>query len=87
MRTATAREFRDHATTLFKAEEPVLVTRRGKIVGFFVPAAGGALPLEIKKDLFYALTGEIKTFMKARRLTEEGILADFEAARKARRRR
>lgn len=87
MKTATVREFRDHATTFLKAEEPVLVTRRGKIVGFFVPAAGAALPLEIKKELFYALSGEIRTFMKARRLTEEGILADFEAARKSRRRR
>lgn len=87
MKTATVREFRDHATTFLKAEEPVLVTRRGKIVGFFVPAAGPTLPLEIKKELFYALTGEIRTFMKARRLTEEGILADFEAARKSRRRR
>ena len=86
MRTATVREFRDHATTFLKAEEPVLVTRRGKIVGFFVPTAGASVPLEIRKELFYALTGEIRTFMKARRVTEEGMLADFEAARKARRR-
>lgn len=87
MRTATVRQFGDGATTFLKAEEPILVTRRGRIVGFFVPATGGALPLEIKKELFYGLTGEIRALMRARRLTEEGVLADFEAARKARRRR
>ena len=87
MKTATVREFRDHATAFLRAEEPVLVTRHGKIVGFFVPTAGPTVPLEIRKELFYALTGEIRTFMRARRVTEKGILADFETARKARRRR
>src|SRR5437763_216892 len=59
MRTATVREFRDQATTLLKATEPILVTRRGKIVGVFLPSSGSAVPLEIKRDLFYALTDGI----------------------------
>ena len=87
MRMATVREFRDRATTYLKETEPILVTRRGKIVGFFLPATGAALPLEIKKDLFDALTREIRSMMKARGITEEAILADFDKARKARRRR
>ena len=87
MRTATVREFRDRATTFLKETEPILVTRRGKIVGFFLPATGATLPLEIKKELFDALTQKIRSAMKARGLTEEGILGDFEKARKARRRR
>lgn len=87
MKTATVRQFRDRATSLFKQEEPIIVTRRGKIIGFFLPASGEALPLEIKKDLFSTLTGEIRASMKNHHLTEDAILADFEKTRKARRRR
>ena len=87
MRTATVREFRDRATSLLRTTEPILITRRGRIVGFFLPANGKALPLEIKKDLFYALAREIRSLMKARKVPEETVLDDFETARKARRRR
>lgn len=87
MRTATVREFRDQATKLLKETEPILVTRRGRIVGFYLPATGTSLPLEIKKDLFYVLTRTIRRMMKERRVAEETILADFEEARRARRRR
>ena len=87
MKTATVRQFRDRATSLFKQEEPVIVTRHGKIVGFYLPAIGEALPLEIKRDLFSTLTNEIRATMKSRGLTEDAILADFEKARKTRRRR
>lgn len=58
-------------------------TRRGEIVGFFIPAAGESLPLEIKKDLFTTLTDEIRSAMKNRGLTEDAVLADFEKARKS----
>lgn len=87
MKTATVREFRDQATKLLKEPEPIMVTRRGKIVGFFLPATGESVPLEIKKDLFYTITQEIRTVMKTHGIQEETILADFEKARKARRRR
>lgn len=87
MKTATVRQFRDRATSLLKQEEPIMVTRRGKIVGFFLPAVGESLPLEIKKDLFTTLTAEIRSALKNRGFTEDAILADFEKARKARRRR
>ena len=87
MKTATVRQFRDRATSFLKQEEPIIVTRRGKIVGFFLPTSGEALPLEIKKDLFSTLTGEIRASMKSHHLTEDAILADFEKTRKARRRR
>ncbi len=87
MRTATVREFRDQATKLLRQDEPLIVTRHGKIVGFFLPASDETLPLEIRRDLFSVLTDEIRSAMKKRRLTEGAILADFETTRKARRRR
>jgi hypothetical protein len=87
MKTATVREFRDRATTWLKEEEPILVTRRGRIVGFFLPATGAAVPLEIKKELFYTLTNHFRSLIKTRRLTEETLLGEFETTRSARRRR
>lgn len=87
MRTATVREFRDQATKLLKETEPILVTRRGRIVGFYLPATGTSLPLEIKRDLFYVLTRSIRRMMKERGVAEETVLADFEETRTARRRR
>ncbi len=87
MRTATVLEFRDQATKLLKERETILVTRRGRIIGFFLPATGPALPLEVKRELFSGLTDEVRRVMKTRRVSEEAVLGDFEASRKARRRR
>lgn len=87
VRTATVREFRDQATKLLRETELLLVTRRGRILDFYLPATGTSLPLEIKKELFYALTRAIRRRMKVRGVTEETILADFEQTRKARCRR
>jgi hypothetical protein len=85
MITASVRDFRDRATQMLKQREPVMITRHGKVVGFFMPATGEALPLEIKRDLFYALTDSVRLAIKDRGLTEEGVLADFEKTRAARR--
>ena len=87
MITATVRDFRDRATKMLNKDEPVMITRRGKVVGFFMPTAGQSLPLEIKRDLFYALTDSIRLASKGRGVTEEGLLADFKSTRVARRRR
>lgn len=64
-----------------------MVTRRGRIVGFFLPAVGESFPLEIKKDLFTTLTDEIRSAMKDRGIAEDIVLADFEKTRNTRRRR
>jgi len=87
MKTATVREFRDRATTLLKTTEPILVTRRGKIIGFSLPSTGAAVPLEIRRELFYALTDGVRRLARAKGLSEEAVVADFKAARSARRRR
>jgi hypothetical protein len=87
MKTATVREFRDRATAWLREDEPILVTRRGRIVGFFLPAAGAAVPLEIRKDIFYALTNHFRKLIKRRGLTEEKLVGEFESTRPARRRR
>jgi hypothetical protein len=87
MKTATVREFRDRATTLLRASEPIVLTRRGKIIGFFLPSTSAAVPLEIRRDLFYSLTDGIRRLSRAKGLSEDKAIADFKAARQARRRR
>jgi len=87
MKIATVRQFRNRATSLLKEEEPVIVTRYGKIVGFYLPAVGEAISLKIKQDLFLTVTDEIRARVKGRGLAEGAILDDFEKTRKARHRR
>ena len=87
MKIETVRQFRNRATSLIKQEESVIVTRYGKIVGFYLPAVGEAISLKIKQDLFLTITDEIRATVKGRGLTEGAILDDFEKTRKARHRR
>src|SRR2546426_4380301 len=71
MRTATVREFRDRATVLLRGTDPILVTRRGKIVGFFVPAASTVVPLDIRREIFYTVTSAVRRMVRSRGLTEK----------------
>lgn len=85
MKISTVREFRDQATGLLKSKVPVLVTRRGRLAGIFLPCPRASLPLEMKRELFGMLSAAIARQIKRRGLTEDEILADFEGWRKERR--
>ena len=37
MRVTPVKEFKAHATRYLREREPILITRRGKLVGFFIP--------------------------------------------------
>lgn len=85
MRISSVREFRDHATSLFRSDDPILVTRRGKVAGVFLPWREASLPVDFKRELFAMLTTEIAHQLKKKRLTEKTVLQDFERWRKGRR--
>ena len=85
MRVSTVREFRDKATTLLRATEPDLITRRGRMAGVFFPSPDGSLPIDLKQQLTDMLTAEIARQIKKSGATEKEILSDFESWRKARR--
>jgi hypothetical protein len=87
MRIATVKDFRDNTTKMFRSTEPVLITRKGKVAGFFIPFEGEMLPLELKKELQLAIAEMIKKNLQAEGLSEEDILEDFEKTRNSRRRR
>lgn len=88
MKVATVREFRDKATSYFKDEEPILVTRHGKVAGLYLPIEHPeSFPLELRKELFTSFGEAISRSLEKKGITEEKLLANFNAFKKARRRR
>ena len=85
MRISTVREFRDRATGLLRSKDPILVTRRGRLAGVFLPLQENSLPLDFRQELFSMLTSEIARDLRKRNLNEKEILSDFEHWRKKRR--
>jgi hypothetical protein len=88
MKVATVREFRDKATSYFKAEQPVLVTRYGKVTGLYLPIEHPeSFPLELRKDLLVRIGDSISRSLAQKGISEEKLLADFKTFKKTRRRR
>jgi hypothetical protein len=88
MKVATVREFRDKATRYFKLEEPVLVTRHGKVTGLYLPIEHPeSFPLELRKDLLIRIGESISHSLAGKGISEEKLLADFKTFKKTRRRR
>jgi len=84
MRISSVREFRDRATTLLRSEDPVVVTRRGRVAGVFLPWREATLPVDLRRQLFAMLTAEIARQLKKKRGQEQDILRDFARWRKGR---
>jgi hypothetical protein len=85
MRISTVREFRDNASGMLRAKDPILVTRRGKLAGIFFPRPEATLPVELKREMFGILSAEIGRQLRKRGVREEEILADFAVWRRAKR--
>lgn len=64
---------------------PILVSRRGRSVGVFFPRPEASLPIELKRELFGALSAEIARHIRKGGLNEEDILTEFESWRKSKR--
>ena len=85
MKIVTLRDFRDRATEMFRSDDVVLVTRDGLPAGFFVPWTTSDLPDNVRREVFGKLADLIGAQRRAVGVTEEEVLADFAAARRARR--
>jgi hypothetical protein len=85
MRVSTIREFRDHASRLMRDSQPLLVTRRGRLAGIFLPWTADTLPTDLKKELFLALSADMGRQLKKTKTSEEAVLADFDLWKKKRR--
>jgi hypothetical protein len=87
MKISTVREFRDNASGMLRAKDPILVTRRGKLAGIFFPRPESTLPVELKREMFGILSAEVGRHIRKAGLSEDEVLADFESWRKTRRKK
>lgn len=82
MRTTTVKEFRDQATKLLRGSEPLLITRRGKAAGLYLPLEETQdLPFELRKELQLSLAWSVRQAMEEKGISEEELLEGFERAR------
>lgn len=85
MKIATVKQFRDKATLFLKEDFPLLITRRGKIAGLYMPFESDYVPLEFAKELQWAIASLVQNKLEEKGLHEKEILEDFEKQRKSRR--
>jgi hypothetical protein len=87
MKMASVREFRNGIGDILDASGPVMITRHGKLAGFFLPWKKGVeLPLEIMRAAFKEHTKDLEKAFAGMDINEEEMIADFEKWRKNRRR-
>ena len=88
MKISSVREFRQKSPSWMKRGEPVIVTRHGRIAGLFLPLQNpNDLPDDLRRGLLDKIGAAVWGRMAAQGATESGILRDFEAFKKRRRRR
>ncbi len=76
-------EFRAHAGDLLDSGEPVFITHQGEATAVYLPLKPDDMPMELRKKLAYQLAAEMRAHLEAQGVSEEQVLDDFRAARKA----
>lgn len=72
--------------TFLEEEEPVLITRKGKISGLYLPLEHpDQIPEDLRRDLISAVGRHIAGALEAKGVQEEEILEDFDEFRRRRR--
>jgi hypothetical protein len=84
MKVVTVRDFRDHATEMFRSEDVILVTRDGAPAGFFLPWDTPELPVEVRREVFLRLAEQIGAQLEDKGVSESEVLGDFAASRSRR---
>jgi len=84
MQIVTVREFRDHATKMFRSQEAILVTRRGHVSGLYFPSPSKTLPVDLKREALKELVSSLK-WKGATSKEEKEVIHEFLTARKNRR--
>jgi hypothetical protein len=81
MKVVTVRDFRDHASEMFRSDDVVLVTREGTPAGFFLPRDTPEPPVEVRREVFLRLSEQVGAALKAKDVDEQEVLGDFAASR------
>lgn len=84
MKVAEITELRSEPGSLLEQDEPVLVTREGRVSGVYVPLQqpGQLLPDDLRYELIGVLGRHISGSLEARGITEKEIQEDFDAHRR-----
>ena len=85
MKTTTVNALKDQAGKMLHSDEPLVITHKGKAAGVYISLESQALPRELRNQLLEQLVEATAQEMAEKGITEEQVLAEFEAARKARR--
>ncbi len=75
MKHVGIKEFRDRATSYFKAAEPIAVERHGRLIGFYIPVESRRSEEEIKEAVD-RLEASVNRLLKETGMTEDE-LADY----------
>jgi PHD/YefM family antitoxin component YafN of YafNO toxin-antitoxin module len=79
------REFREQLGAYLESDQPVAITKHGRTVGFYIPARR-KVELEDREALREA-GRRLDAWMAEQKVDAEGVVSEFERARKAKRRR
>ena len=80
------REFRSHLSRYVSGEEPVLLTRHGRISGLFLPLDDPSrVPDDLRRELSSVLGAHLSRLLEARGVSQDEIEEDFRAHRRGRR--
>jgi len=82
MKVVTVRDFRDHATEMFRSDDVILVTREGTPAGFFLPWDTPELPVEVRREVFLRLSEQVGEQLADEGISEAEVLDDFAASRR-----
>jgi hypothetical protein len=82
MKVVTVRDFRDHATEMFRSDDVILVTREGTPAGFFLPWGTPELPVEVRREVFLRLSEQVGQQLADKGISEAEVLDDFAASRR-----
>lgn len=86
MKTVTVREFRSQMSEILKGPESSLVTSHRQPTALIVPLKDPKnLPLEMRRQLYLALSAQLAEQLQARGITEDEAQRGFEDFKKRRR--
>jgi len=86
MKVGSMRKLEAGSAALIEGDEPVLVTREGKISGLYVPLEDPSqLPDDLRHDLMVAVGRYIADVLETEGVSEEELLKDFDDFRRRRR--
>ncbi len=83
MRLVSTKQFHDKATQLLRSKEPLVVTNRGTVTGYYIPHRVPRLPPDVRWRIIDEATSRIRKELGRQGVTEEDIAKDFENWRKS----